>query len=301
VLVSVLNPGEIAGIGAGAAGVLAGGVWFVIARHRRRRIDSALSDPNPMTRIATLDLLVQSGLPGHLAALVDRVLLEDDPRVQTVLARTIKRTRWDANVDQRLLRLRTWATRVGATPATPSSEPAIAAVSETGPTPGDDEVVGALVAGHQPDGSTASADPRREAEFETLEENEQRVMDWLLSPDPVSSAPHAQSPGSGRGPGPPRADRSFSVVKAEQRAIALLRDAGYGVIPKGVPGAAGSETESPSQDRATTVSEEARLLRQLGAEQAVRLNLLEQMIRRVQAENARLEAELWSFSEHTDG
>jgi hypothetical protein len=305
----VVSAAEIAGICAGGAAVVVAGVassLMIVDRRRRRRVESALSDPNPVTRIAALELLAVRGVSGHLGALVDRVLIEDDPRVQTVLAQTLIKTQWGASADRRLLMLRTWATRVAGGPATSPS------AQEAGPPPGvalllqDDRAKGGLGAGQQRDDAATSLPPASaDREFDELEENEQRVMDWLLSPEPSADAPRARSLGTA-GRSPPRDEPLSSVAKAEQKAIALLRAAGYGVTSTDAVSGSSSPPESTgagaaSEVRVTAIPDEARLLRQLGAEQAVRLNLLEQMIRRVQAENARLEAELGHFSEHADG
>lgn len=291
-----MSPAEIGGIAGGAALIACGGVWrVVVLNRRRRRLDRALADSDPMVRIATLDLLTERGVSGHLGTLVERVLLEGDPRVQTALIRTVVRSQWEPNSDPRVILLRAWATRmatglVSGTPDDPTVRPGEvvrAAIQEglakalpTGPEAHDESIA--------VDEGVEVSDPSREPEFELLPESEQRVMDWLLSSEAAGSPPPANAPRSAT---TPTLGSSSSMAKAEQKAVDLLQAAGYGVAPKHRDEAVRAPGTHP-EPSAIREADERRLFHELQSQQGVRLELLEEMIRRVRAENARLEAEL---------
>lgn len=279
----MLSSADLAGISAGGAAVIAAAALALVGLGRRRRLDAALGDPDPSTRMAALDLIARSSARGHVEALVDRVLVENNAKVMTSLVDTVLRTRFRSSSSRRVLLLRSWATRMtDGTSAThvdaePSGSPEVVAMSPS-------EVAQAAL----PQARHPENDHVDEAEFERLEHNEQQVLEWLLESG-GSSPTGVQAPG--------RTQYPQAFAKAEERALELLREAGYGVISPpgrqgGRAGSVGTRTDPPAPEEVLLEFQESELIRELRTEQEARLDLLERMISRVRADNARWEIEL---------
>ena len=290
----MLSPAEIGGIAGGGGVVLIAGIsWpLLVASRRRRRLDQALAGPDPATRLAALDLVAERGVSAHLVGvLVERALVENDPVVQAALVRALTHTRWEPGADRRTLQLRAWATRTAALRGHPAAPEAEAGGKEAGR-----ELV-ALTESAEADGAGGSrpeppvADPVIDDGREQVPA-EMEVPAWL---EPVMAKDfdgrRNGAEANGEDPGSPRAR---PIAKAEQDAVRVLREAGYGVA-----------TSSPSvvdvdlADDAAPVStrNEVEFLRELGAQRFVTLTLMEEAIRRMRAENARLERELARYRE----
>jgi hypothetical protein len=78
----------------------------------RRVVADWLESRDPGSRIAAVNVITQHGLREHLPLLVDLIDSETHPAVRAALADAIRRQRWEANDDVRILRLRMWAERV---------------------------------------------------------------------------------------------------------------------------------------------------------------------------------------------
>ena len=138
-----------------------------------------------------------------------------------------------------------------------------------------------------------------ESESENLDDRERRVMDWLFSPEAGGMLQESNT--TVQEESSAEYERPVSVAKAEQEAVKVLRAAGYGVGARSFRSAnaleatpnegAGSSAGAPGGATAPD-PDEARLLRELHEQRAIRLNLLEETIRRMRAENAQTEAEL---------
>jgi hypothetical protein len=274
----MLSPAEIGGIAGGGGAVLIAGIsWpLLVARSRRRRLDEALGGPDPATRLAALDLVAERGVSAHLVGvLVERALVENDPGVQAALVRALTLTRWEPGADRQALQLRAWATR------TAEAGRELVALTESPVADG--------AGGSRPEPPVADPviDDGREQVPVELE-----LPAWL---EPVMAKDFdGRRNGVEANGEEPGSSRVRPIAKAEQDAVRVLREAGYGVA-----------TRSPSVvdvDRADDAApvptrNEVEFLRELGAQRYVTLTLMEEAIRRMRAENARLERELARYRE----
>jgi hypothetical protein len=274
----MLSPAEIGGIAGGGGAVLIAGIsWpLLVARSRRRRLDEALGGPDPATRLAALDLVAERGVSAHLVGvLVERALVENDPGVQAALVRALTHTRWEPGADRQALQLRAWATR------TAEAGRELVALTESPAADG--------AGGSRPEPPVADPviDDGREQVPAELE-----LPAWL---EPVMAKDFdGRRNGVEANGEEPGSSRARPIAKAEQDAVRVLREAGYGVA-----------TRSPSVvdvDRADDAApvptrNEVEFLRELGAQRFVTLTLMEEATRRMRAENARLERELARYRE----
>lgn len=101
---------------AGLALLLAGGVWRAAARDRRRRrsqvlLHAALSDPDPLARLAAVQVAVQQGISPVAGVLLEATRTEDDPAVLEGITEAVARHQWEPSLEPELLELRLWAQR----------------------------------------------------------------------------------------------------------------------------------------------------------------------------------------------
>jgi hypothetical protein len=259
---------------------------------RRRRLRRTLQDADPAARLAALEAIANRGVYSYLDALIERALVEDDPRVQETLARIVTVAQWDPSSDRRLLQLKGWAERLAASLET-APEPA---------SPAGQAVPNAESAPQAPVEPPSEPEPREPEESAPripappTEEpagsgrgGQAEVEAWLV-PDPWAGKPFDESTNGLTGD--PELVRTrhrepSGAAKAEQSAIELLQEAGYGVEkPSPQPDAtrpAGPEPEEPSLRRA---------LREVLTQRVITASILEEAARRMRAENERLESTL---------
>ena len=287
----MLNPAEIGGIAGGGAVVIAGSAWRLLATsRRRRRLDEALAGPDPATRLAALDLVAERGVSAHLGVLVERALVESDPVVQAALVRALTHTRWEPSADRRVLQLRAWAARTAALRGHPAELDAVAAAEEA--EPGLELVAVTESPGASADGGSRREQPVAEPMIEDVREEAPAEMDlpaWL-EPVMAKGFEGSRNGASANGEEPAPVRRAAPIAKAEQDAVKVLREAGYGVATRSSPSAVDVDVADDAPPMSTR--DETQFLRELGAQRVVTLTLMEEGIRRMRAENARLEAEL---------
>lgn len=288
----MLNAGEIGGIAGGCAVVVLGSTAFVtVMIRRRRRLRRTLQDADPAARLAALEAIANRGVYSYLDALIERALVEDDPRVQETLARIVTVAQWDPSSDRRLLQLKGWAERLAASldtapePASPAAQAATGAESAPQPPvepPSEPE-------SREPEeGEARIPAPPTEEAAGSGRGSQAEVEAWLV-PDPWAGKPFDESSNGLTGdPDLVRTGRGgpSGAAKAEQSAIELLQEAGYGVeklspLPDTPRPAA--EPEEPSLRRA---------LREVLTQRVITASILEEAARRMRAENERLESTL---------
>ncbi len=101
---------------AGLALLLLGGIWRAAARDRRRRrsqllLHAALSDPDPLARLAAVQVAVQQGISPVAGVLLEATRTEDDPAVLEGITEAVARHQWEPSLEPELLELRLWAQR----------------------------------------------------------------------------------------------------------------------------------------------------------------------------------------------
>ncbi len=101
---------------AGLTLLLLGGVWRAAARERRRRrsrvlLHAALSDPDPLARLAAVQVAVQQGISPVAGILLDATRTEDDVAVLEGITEAVARHQWEPSLEPELLELRLWAQR----------------------------------------------------------------------------------------------------------------------------------------------------------------------------------------------
>ena len=96
------------------AALLGGAVaWRTTARRgARATLRSAISSPNPASRIAALNIVASEGVASYVELLRQRAAVEADPGVRRALAEVIARSQWEPADDQALVELRLWAHRL---------------------------------------------------------------------------------------------------------------------------------------------------------------------------------------------
>jgi hypothetical protein len=296
----VLNAGEIGGIAGGGAVIVLGSGWFLSAIVRqRRRLRRTLRDPDPAARVAALEAIQNRGVYSYLDALIERALVEDDPRVQETLAGIAIAEQWDPSSDRRLLQLKGWAERLSVPPkaettipgtrpdppsTSTSSEPTQASPFELGP----ELQASAHAETEVPEPPADLAEPPVRGQDE--------VEAWLV-PDPWAGKPFEESAnGLVRETEPANAPRpeSGGAAKAEQSAIDLLREAGYGVEKPAVQPEATPAAATPAAAPPTKAVELRGALREVLTQRIITATILEEAARRMRAENERIESTLSS-------
>jgi len=101
---------------AGLALLLLGGFWRFVARDRARRrarvlLHAALSDPNPLGRLAAVQVAVQQGIAPVAGVLLEATRREQDPAVLEGITEAVARHQWEPSLEPELLELRLWAQR----------------------------------------------------------------------------------------------------------------------------------------------------------------------------------------------
>ena len=243
----MLDPWAIGVIAGGAALVVVGWGIFLLGR-RRRKLARALADVDPVARLAALDVVAEHRVDPHLGVLVERALVENDQDVRAALVRTITQIEWEPGADRRLLQLKTWAMRVTSESAgthawsNPIADDSGAeprhALSRRG--------VDTMVDDRQeqssefPTGAVRSGQPAAEAGATESARAGRTPVDQLAGPgsEGMNQADNGRSGGHPFWDEPPIPSSTIPVAKAEQAAIDLLRDAGYGVAPRSSPNSA---------------------------------------------------------------
>ena len=104
---------EILVVGLGASLLLFGvGWWQASRRDAERMIRTALSDPDPATRVAAISLVGQRGLAPFARVLLERVWTETDPEVVWELVTCVARHQWEPLDTRALVELRMVAVRI---------------------------------------------------------------------------------------------------------------------------------------------------------------------------------------------
>jgi hypothetical protein len=292
----MLNPGEIGGIaGAGFLAVAGSGVYLAVLARRRRAFRNTLRDPDPGARVAALDVISEQGVYPYLDVLTERALIESDPKVQASLARIISRAHWDPSSDRRLLQLKGWADRVAATSPEHSKE-----APDDRPSPGPD-----VDLNPEPAAASPAAEPAHELKSgvpggarqvgglgEPHSGRHDPVEEWLV-PDPWADKP-IDSTANGSRPEPDlesvAAPEPRGAAKAERSAIELLQEAGYGVDrPQHAKAPA-----PPEQPVETHRPDLRQSLQEFLAQRVITVTILEEAVRRMRAENDRLESSFGS-------
>ena len=288
----MLNPGEIAGIaGAGFVVVAGSSTYGAAVAHRRRAFRRRLRDPDPGTRVIALEATSERRVYPYLDALTERALVESDPEVQEALARLVSSADWNESSDRRLLQLKAWAERVTA----PSPQTARTSIDDRGSdalsgpataTPPSAEPPADAGPGVAPGAPTAEL-RRVDPLSESGPSRSDPVETWLV-PDPWEDKP-IDSPANGSRPEPEletvAAREGTGAAKAEQSAIELLHEAGYGVER---PQHAKRDTPSvPAEPRKTN---RRQSIEDFLAQRVITVTILEEAVRRMRAENDRLES-----------
>ena len=101
-------------IGVCGAALLGGAVAWRMSTRRgaRATLRSALTSPNPASRIAALNIVASEGVASYVDLLRQRAAVESDPEVRRTLAEVIARSQWEPVDDQALVELRLWAHRL---------------------------------------------------------------------------------------------------------------------------------------------------------------------------------------------
>jgi hypothetical protein len=280
---------------------------------RRRRLDRALADPGPATRLAALDLLDERGVSGHLNVLVERALVEDDPQVRAALVGVLRTAEWEPSSDRRLLQLKSWAARCVAEPVPEDSS----LISQSSSTNSNRADIGPE-ADRGPDEGAPSTSEKQDQEqpVGTVSESDRWFSDLLNgdafdSPeteiDSLSTFSIARNgngnggngdSGGGLSRGVPSGSSRDPIAKAEQNAMSLLREAGYRV----------ATTSERSQSDTVGIgavdpfgssldANDIQHLTELCVRRVITATILEEATRRMRAENSRLEALLARFKE----
>jgi hypothetical protein len=100
----------------GLALLLLGGVWHVVARDRRQRrsrqlLRAALADPDPLARLAAVQVAVQQGISPVAGELLNATRTEEDAAVLEGITEAVARHQWEPAHEPELLELRLWAQR----------------------------------------------------------------------------------------------------------------------------------------------------------------------------------------------
>jgi hypothetical protein len=289
----VLSDAAIGGLAGGGALLVAAGSWRVMAlRARRRRLQRALRDPDPSQRAAALELVAERGVSRYLSVLVERALVETDPGVEATLVDVLTRAQWEPSADPRVLQLRAWAKRaVARAPVPPPrhapSEAAVAPAVEPGsaPEPGSEPVSEAQEEAPPSEPSELARDtPRRAPDLAGLSPAGVNPVESWLVPDPWAGRPEEDLGNGVRAEQlePVSHEREAPLAKAEQGAIKLLRDAGYGV-------AARNRVEESQPVSSSGEPELVTVLREMVAQRVITVTLLEEAVRRMRAENTQFE------------
>lgn len=105
-------PPLVAGLGL----LLLSACWRMVARDRRRRgsravLRAALADPDPLRRLAAVQVAVQQGISPVAAELLAATATERDPAVLEGITAAVARHQWEPSLEPELLELRLWAQR----------------------------------------------------------------------------------------------------------------------------------------------------------------------------------------------
>lgn len=105
-------PPLVAGLGL----LLLSACWRMVARDRRRRgsravLRAALADPDPLRRLAAVQVAVQQGISPVAAELLAATSTERDPAVLEGITTAVARHQWEPSLEPELLELRLWAQR----------------------------------------------------------------------------------------------------------------------------------------------------------------------------------------------
>jgi hypothetical protein len=101
---------------AGLSLLLVGGIWQAAVRGRRRRRSQslllvALSNPDPLVRLAAVQVAVQQGISPVAGVLLQATRDEQDPAVLEGITEAVARHQWEPSLEPELLELRLWAQR----------------------------------------------------------------------------------------------------------------------------------------------------------------------------------------------
>lgn len=286
----MLNPGEIAGIaGAGFVVVVGSSTYGAAVAHRRRAYRRRLSDPDPGTRVIALEAISERGVYPYLDALTERALVESDPGVQEALARIVSGADWNESSDRRLLQLKVWAERV-TVPAPDTERPS----DDRGPDALSGQAKAAPPSAEQADVGPKGALDAPTAELRRVEPlsepgpgRSDPVETWLV-PDPWEDRP-IDSPANGSRPEPEletvAATEGTGAAKAERSAIELLHEAGYGVErPQH------AKRDAPVAPAEPGKTNRRQTIEDFLAQRVITVTILEEAVRRMRAENDRLES-----------
>jgi len=93
-----------------------GWLWRAIASERRQRrarelLNAALNDPDPLVRLAAVQVAVQQGIAPVAADLLQATRVEQHPAVLEGITEAVARHQWEPSLEPELLELRLWAQR----------------------------------------------------------------------------------------------------------------------------------------------------------------------------------------------
>ncbi len=101
---------------AGLALLFLGWLWRAVASDRRKRqarelLQAALVDPDPLARLAAVQVAVQRGIAPVAAELLKATRSEQHPAVLEGITEAVARHQWEPSLEPQLLELRLWAQR----------------------------------------------------------------------------------------------------------------------------------------------------------------------------------------------
>jgi len=290
----MLNPVEIVGIAGGAALLIIGRA-LVMMNQRRHQVERALVDEDPMVRRAAIELIEDRCISRHVDALLQRALTENDPEVRAALARNLNRCDWRPGDDPRILHLRIWAgsidsfarpdpTRAAPVELTPSG-------SLNAPIQGSGvphEFIDMNGASATADGVGSRASRGSSGLIGSVIDRPSVVPDQTAGPSNsrTHEASDSTSIGTHRTTGATQVQPEPCIGRTGHPATKRLASTGYGVASKSGP------ISSREGVRRSAVPDlgDVELYTEFCIQRAITSAILEEAIRRVQAENDRLEA-----------
>jgi hypothetical protein len=273
----------------------------MIINQRRRNLDRALANGDPMVRRAAVDLIDERSLSAHVDTLLERALVETDPCVRADLARAVSHCDWQRGDDPRILQLRAWAGSVcelsdarpaGGVPIGEALHDSLStsngfsdksrSLDDNVERTNMDDMSGPLfgLSNSTPVGEDAPAltgsviDRALVRPSQIFDRPDTRVLNSKANARTVK----IDEPSSVQG--------ETGVDKAQQAAMMLLRSAGYAVTAKSEPILT---SEGPVAVASSDIDDH-QLLTEVCVQRAITTAIFEEAVRRMRVENDRLEA-----------
>jgi hypothetical protein len=306
----MVNPHLVAGICGGGAALLLG-VTALAIHHRRRKLYRDLNNANPDIRVTALNKAASRNFSSCLNALVRRALVETDPDVKKKLVQTIMYANWQPGIDRRMDDLRQWAIRSGFDSRSPTQPGGSADIqrgsAETG-TESDEHETTVNTGSRSPstlDSAIQNEEPQADpVAKDVLRENgtstHHRDIDFTTSPALRTADNVASAVGDERSPFSVTSSLekvTSSLDKVEQAAVELLT-AGYGKSRARSSSEQrridGTDNPIPAQ---STEDADIQALLELCTQRAISAAVMEELVRRVHAEDGQLERVLHRLME----